>query len=266
MKGIDFTGKNALEIVGEELGTTLTWEQSREVFTTVHYVSGIDNFDTFFGEVKFSETEAILKICSCSKAILFILEYKNKRNIFGIYRSQIRNVIIEKDVDICVRSINRITKTLKGMMPVIPFLAGTIADNFVKIQPRTVKGSVFNLLVTDENNQECKIVFSSTNENIHNLATEEFVKKHLNSSVPKKDKEGCYIATVCYGSYEAPEVIAFRKYRDIVLKKSFIGRLIIKLYYSFSPTIANLLVKRPIPNRFIKKYILNFIYSRINKK
>ena len=49
---------------------------------------------------------------------------------------------------------------------------------------------------------------------------------------------GCYIATMVYGSYEAPEVKVLRKFRDKVLSQSLLGLLFIKAYYKFSPTVV----------------------------
>ena len=47
---------------------------------------------------------------------------------------------------------------------------------------------------------------------------------------PAKTKmEGCFIATVCYGSYNAPEVVVLRKFRDEVLSHSFAGKLFVKI-------------------------------------
>ena len=51
----------------------------------------------------------------------------------------------------------------------------------------------------------------------------------------------CYIATAVYGSYDAGEVVALRNFRDNVLKKSFLGRLFIKTYYTLSPPVADYL-------------------------
>lgn len=73
--------------------------------------------------------------------------------------------------------------------------------------------------------------------------------------------EGCYIATAVYGSYDAPEVKILRRFRDEVLKQSVAGRLFIKIYYRFSPRMAdklkykrkiNILVKR-ILDRYVKR-------------
>jgi hypothetical protein len=46
---------------------------------------------------------------------------------------------------------------------------------------------------------------------------------------------GCYIATMVYGSYEAPEVMVLRKFRDEKLNRSAAGRAFINWYYSWSP-------------------------------
>ena len=53
-------------------------------------------------------------------------------------------------------------------------------------------------------------------------------------------KEGCYVATAVYGSYDCPEVWTLRRFRDNVLGKTWYGRLFIKLYYAVSPTAVKL--------------------------
>jgi len=52
-------------------------------------------------------------------------------------------------------------------------------------------------------------------------------------SVP--DTSGCYVATMLYGSYNAPEVMVLRTFRDEVLQQSCVGRQLIKIYYTYSP-------------------------------
>ncbi|WP_219921622.1 CFI-box-CTERM domain-containing protein, partial [Rufibacter sp. XAAS-G3-1] len=79
-------------------------------------------------------------------------------------------------------------------------------------------------------------------------------------------KTGCYIATVCYESEYAPEVINLKKYRDTILQKSILGKAFVKLYYFMSPTIANWLKDKKTINSFIRIYILDLIVTRISKK
>lgn len=77
------------------------------------------------------------------------------------------------------------------------------------------------------------------------------------------NKEGCYIATAVYGGYDKPEVLVLRKYRDNVLKKSWIGRRFIGVYYTISPFLAQKLKKNSLINRRIKK-ILDRIVRKVS--
>lgn len=52
---------------------------------------------------------------------------------------------------------------------------------------------------------------------------------------------GCYIATMAYGSYDHPQVMVLRWYRDNILQKSWYGRLFVKVYYYLSPKAVRLL-------------------------
>lgn len=52
------------------------------------------------------------------------------------------------------------------------------------------------------------------------------------------EKEGCYIATAVYGSYDCPPVWVLRRYRDEKLGRSSLGRIFIKFYYAISPTLV----------------------------
>lgn len=75
----------------------------------------------------------------------------------------------------------------------------------------------------------------------------------------KKKSEGCYIATAIYGSYNAPEVLKLRQFRDKVLSKNLAGRLFIKLYYLISPKIANRLGNTTCISRIVKGALNQFV-------
>ena len=69
----------------------------------------------------------------------------------------------------------------------------------------------------------------------------EYEPDYVPSEINRDGKvNGCYIATCVYGSYDCPQVWTLRRYRDYELSKTWYGRLFIKIYYRFSPTIVKL--------------------------
>lgn len=70
---------------------------------------------------------------------------------------------------------------------------------------------------------------------------------------------GCYIATMVYGSYEHPQVLELRKFRDNTLSKSSFGRLFIKTYYTYSPKLVEHLKNKPLVNQIIKSVLNTLI-------
>lgn len=79
-------------------------------------------------------------------------------------------------------------------------------------------------------------------------------------------KKGCFIATACYGNYESQEVLEFRKFRDEILLKSFLGRIFVSMYYFFSPPIANIISKSEISKRIIRELFLAPILNLLRKR
>ena len=72
-----------------------------------------------------------------------------------------------------------------------------------------------------------------------------------NSGGSGSSSSGCYVATMVYGDYDAPEVMVLRKFRDETLSRSAAGRAFIRWYYSWSPG-------------FVKKYNhLNWLHRSI---
>ncbi|MCD8337749.1 MAG: sel1 repeat family protein [Lachnospiraceae bacterium] len=71
--------------------------------------------------------------------------------------------------------------------------------------------------------------------------------------------EGCYIATAVYGSYDAPEVLVLRDFRDSFLNVRWWGRGFIKFYYFCSPSIAHKLQKTKRFNLIIRDILNHFV-------
>lgn len=79
----------------------------------------------------------------------------------------------------------------------------------------------------------------------------------LSSSGGKK--EGCYIATRVYGSYDHPQVLVLRRFRDNVLKKNFLGQKFIALYYRHSPRVAEMMKGHSVINAMVRFGLDGFI-------
>jgi ribosomal protein L7/L12 len=79
-----------------------------------------------------------------------------------------------------------------------------------------------------------------------------------------KPKSGCFIATACYGDYNATEVLVLRKFRDEQLLRSFSGKVFVRFYYTVSPLIAKQLEKSAKLKRLIITYLLNPMVTRLS--
>lgn len=75
----------------------------------------------------------------------------------------------------------------------------------------------------------------------------------------------CYIATCVYGSYDSPEVLVLRHFRDNELSNNAFGRAFIKAYYAISPTLVKLFGHTSWFKRFWKKRLDKFVAELKNK-
>lgn len=74
-------------------------------------------------------------------------------------------------------------------------------------------------------------------------------------------KQGCYIATCVYGSYDSPEVCTLRRFRDYKLKRTVKGRAFIFFYYLISPKLVLLIGHRNWFRKLAKKHLDSFVAS-----
>lgn len=96
---------------------------------------------------------------------------------------------------------------------------------------RKEKGAVYLRMGIDECTNE--------NKDILNNKIDELALMLQNELIQSKSKEGgCYIATAIYGSYECPQLLILRYYRDNTLSKSFLGKVFISSYYAVSPHLV----------------------------
>ncbi len=78
-------------------------------------------------------------------------------------------------------------------------------------------------------------------------------------------KTGCFIATACYGDYDAPEVLYLRLYRDHILAATLPGKLFIRMYYFFSPPLAQWLSRAPLRQALVRNHILRPLLRMVRK-
>lgn len=80
-----------------------------------------------------------------------------------------------------------------------------------------------------------------------------------------KTKSGCFIATACYGDYDATEVLVLRQFRDERLMQSTGGRVFVQFYYAVSPFFAKQIDKSDGLKRYIRKNFLTPIVNRLKQ-
>jgi hypothetical protein len=69
-------------------------------------------------------------------------------------------------------------------------------------------------------------------------------------------EKGCFIATACYGSVDAPEVEILRQFRDEHLKTNAAGRAFVRLYYFISPPVARYLATHEGAKRIVRNSLV----------
>jgi tetratricopeptide (TPR) repeat protein len=147
----------------------------------------------------------------------------------------------------------------------------TVAEYYLKLHGRT-RDSVIQYLASLKSaiSDYAYYAVKYAPENVkpeYELKVKNVGERISSTEVPpeRPPETSCYIATAVYGSYEAPEVLILRRFRDNFLAPSAIGRLFIKVYYFISPPIAIRLKKARIANACVRK-ILDFIVSRLKNR
>lgn len=74
----------------------------------------------------------------------------------------------------------------------------------------------------------------------------------------EKQASACYIATMVYGDYNHPQVVALRGFRDEFLRSSVLGRAFISFYYKNSPAWVEKMQNKQVLNNIIRK-VLNIL-------
>lgn len=102
--------------------------------------------------------------------------------------------------------------------------------------------NVEKVLSDDKKNILCYFK-AKDSEEVINYVIEIFAFVHqyadgLLYETKEKSDSNCFVATAVYGSYEHPQVLKLRYFRDSTLRKSLLGRCFISFYYTVGPHLA----------------------------
>jgi hypothetical protein len=116
-------------------------------------------------------------------------------------------------------------------------------------------------LIEDENG----LAMSASDRKYFGLEDEEsgIDAKATGSEAAKEvvKKGPCFIATVCYGDYDAPEVRILREFRDGHLKRLSVGLMFIRCYYQYGPYAGKVVKRSKILTWTIRNLFLQPIVS-----
>ena len=76
----------------------------------------------------------------------------------------------------------------------------------------------------------------------------------------------CYIATACYGNAKHPDVVVLRKFRDGILRRSWLGRAFIGVYELVSPPLAARLGSHQKIGNWVRRCLLKPLVRRLDRK
>ena len=85
-------------------------------------------------------------------------------------------------------------------------------------------------------------------------------------SVNPKAEKGCFIATACYGDYNAPEVLVLRQFRDSRLLTNSFGKLFVAIYYATSPFFATIISQSDRLKIIVRQFFLQPIVTALQRQ
>jgi hypothetical protein len=74
------------------------------------------------------------------------------------------------------------------------------------------------------------------------------------------ERENCFIATAAYGSFYSFEVEVLRKFRERFLMSNRPGRFLVRLYYRYSPPIAEFIREREYIKPVVRGILLPVVF------
>ncbi|MBO5370500.1 MAG: hypothetical protein J6B23_07505 [Clostridia bacterium] len=156
-----------------------------------------------------------------------LIEDNNCINSIGLSEHALKNV--KKEINI----INNLIGNVKICNPHYDIYDDEISEE-VKLLNRWISWNYYNY------KKYTLLTYNRIKRINPNYVFDESVQNTI-KSYTTENKQGCYIATCVYGSYDCPQVWVLRRYRDNHLSKTLYGRCFVKLYYFISPKLVKTL-------------------------
>jgi hypothetical protein len=244
--------------------------------STIYYKSGIPEIDKLFGDKGYVKQGYVSTMLSEENGVsIFFCKYWRDQleelAVAHIQRDKILRFEEAKNQNLEVvkreEAKHKAKYVLKNGTGLLGGLTGVAVEKMgVSANTFNTPGTIYKLYYLDNSqNEKCIEMYSAEEfEDSSQLFLNTYFKSVLSqeAKTPVKESSSCFIATACYKDLYAPEIIAFRSYRDNVLNRHFFGTLFVKLYYQTSPLIYKQLYKSPKMSRAIK-IILDKIYHKI---
>lgn len=137
----------------------------------------------------------------------------------------------------------------------------------LKLNPMnpTAHGNMGHFLLTQGKPKEAIPWLEKALELNPNLEGVPQVLAEAKAKAANTESSACFVATACYGDPDCREVRVLRAYRDERLVRSTWGRLLVRIYYAYSPALSFWLEKRPVLRSIVRKRILNPIVTWLQK-
>lgn len=232
---------------GRAIESSPTPEFSIEIF--VFFLTACLNH-LKFGMEQLQNTESIKALYDAE-----ILLNSSKATEKTLNADQVCNMILtQKDEILSLRF--HVPNAMITNNPDLAHLTGEIAKQWVYFQNAiNERFNVYGAYMNDATLAEYRRLLNNIKEGLPQEKMNEISTESMNN----EQKSGCYIATVVYGSYSAPQVIVLRHFRDYYLRKYYFGRSFIKLYYFLSPTVAGWLKDTACINKVVRSVLNKFV-------
>lgn len=176
-----------------------------------------------------------------------------------VHLQKIRSILGEKNEFY----LNMSTAVANNSLGMVVSVVNSEQSNNVNIKngslKTTINGalSIVSLIETLDMTEQVRLHLV---QNRKTLSTMQYQMMMIEEAKPKPIiSDGCYIATMVYGDYNHPQVMVLRNFRDSVLQKHLLGKVLVKFYYRYSPTWVEYLKNEKWINDAIRNILDKFI-------